>query len=176
VNLTLPTVTEILQEFNYDSDSGVFRDAYAKKGRKRKDNTAGAVYSNGYLYLRINGKRYLAHRIAWKLLHGFDPPKEVDHKDTNRLNNRAKNLRLADESEQSRNSGLSVANTSGYKGVSFNAKKKRWVARIRVGNTYKHLAMSKDPKIAHDAYCAAARRYFGEFANDGTIRLLEVDA
>lgn len=75
--------------------------------------------SNERVLVSIDGVLYFAHRIAWKLHYGKEPPDLIDHKDTNGLNNRIKNLREASKSENSYNRGAQANNTSGVKGVTF---------------------------------------------------------
>jgi len=59
-----------------------------------------SIDPNGYKYLC--GK-YLHRIIAEKFLFDWDPNKEVDHKDTNRLNNRVDNLCMCTSSENHNN-------------------------------------------------------------------------
>src|SRR5882724_1994819 len=35
--------------------------------------------ARGYVCIRINGSRYLAHRIAWLYIAGSWPPNQIDH-------------------------------------------------------------------------------------------------
>lgn len=56
-------------------------------------------------------------------------------------------------------------NAAGFKGV--NSIGKRWRARITVLGLRIDLGSYDTPEEAHAAYCAAARTYFGEFANHG---------
>ena len=58
--------------------------------------------NNGYVSIRIQGKAYLAHRLAWLITYGKMPKKDIDHIDRNRQNNRIDNLREVTASENSR--------------------------------------------------------------------------
>ena len=57
-----------------------------------------------------------------------------------------------------------IDNKSGYKGVAWNRKAKKWRAQIYVNGTNKHLGYFKTVKLAHIAYIAAAQTYFGDAA------------
>ena len=88
---------------------------------------------------------------------------EVDHVDGNGLDNRRSNLRQATPSQNQFNQRLSSANSSGFKGVTWCRKGRRWKARIKVKNVLKHLGTFTSPEAAHAAYCAASERFHGDF-------------
>jgi hypothetical protein len=88
----------------------------------------------------------------------------VDHIDSNTLNNRRENLRLATYSQNSMNTRISSRNTSGYKGVSVDATGNSWRAQIKAEGEIKYLGLYSTPEEAHEAYKIAAVKYFGEFA------------
>ena len=88
----------------------------------------------------------------------------VDHISGNTLDNRKKNLRVCTRTENTRNSKISIRNTTGYKGVTYHKREKKWLARITVNRLRMHLGYFKTPEGAAYAYNEAAIRYFGEFA------------
>lgn len=92
----------------------------------------------------------------------------TDHIDRNSLNNCRENLRVATRSQNAANSKRRSDNKSGLKGICFFPDRKKYRAEIRVNGKRIRLGYFADPKAAHEAYLAAARRYYGEFANDGT--------
>jgi hypothetical protein len=112
----------------------------------------------------IDGKHYLAHRLAWLYVHGLWPAIEVDHWDRNRKNNRMGNLREATRSENMRNVGKTVANKSGAKGVSWSQERKKWVASIQHNKRTIALGRYETIEAAKAAYDAAALKLHGEFA------------
>lgn len=88
----------------------------------------------------------------------------TDHIDNNSLNNCRNNLRLTNKSGNAQNSRKHRDNTSGFKGVYWNKKTNRWIARITVHGKHLHVGTFKTSKEAHIAYCEAAKYYHGEFA------------
>lgn len=87
---------------------------------------------------------------------------QVDHINRNGFDNRRSNLRLCTPSQQMGNTGLYRTNRSGYRGVSWDSRDLRWLARIRVGGDRKlHLGSFRDPWEAALAWNAAALEHFG---------------
>jgi HNH endonuclease/AP2 domain len=133
-------------------------------GRWSGKNAGWLDAKKGYLEIGINNKKYYAHRLAWLYITG-EWPKEVDHKNGVKSNNRFSNLRPSSHIDNQRNKGLTKRNSSGYKGVFFCNQKKKYVARIIIDNKRSiHLGSFTNPKVAHLAYCQAAKKYHGEFA------------
>ena len=87
----------------------------------------------------------------------------IDHKDGNGLNNRRENLRPATASENQRNQRLSVANTSGFKGVTWDRSRARWRANIKVNGRLRFLGSFADIEGAAAAYAAASDALHKEF-------------
>lgn len=112
-----------------------------------------------------NGRRgtISMHRQILGLMHG--DAVGGDHKNPSKtLDNRDVNLRFANRTQQQQNRRKQSNNTSGYKGVSFAKGSRKWAARIKVNGKYLHLGLFNTPELAYAAYCAAAIKYFGEFA------------
>lgn len=90
---------------------------------------------------RKNKKRILMHRLINNTPKGLS----TDHINRNKLDNRRKNLRTVNQSQNLFNTGLPKNNTSGYKGIQW--YKNRWVARIKVG--YKSIYLGRYIKLQH---------------------------
>lgn len=125
---------------------------------------AGSVYSNGYRYIQICGQDYRAGRLAWYFMTGEDPLDFIDHKDGVRDNNRFNNLRIATNSQNQANRGAPQNNTSGFKGVRWQASRGKWIAIITINGKAKNLGRFINLTDAVMAYRAAAMAAWGEFA------------
>lgn len=106
------------------------------------------------------------HRVIMERILGtpLSPKMEVDHIDGNSLNNRRSNLRLATHQQNSRNRKLNKNSGTGFKGVSYRKDNHKWRAIIVVNQCNICLGQFDTPQEAHEAYCKAAEKYFGEFA------------
>ena len=105
------------------------------------------------------------HRRVMGIEHG--DPRRVDHIDGNGLDNRRKNLRPCSHAENMRNCKKSATNKSGFKGVCWRAKAKKWAAHIHFNGKQKFLGLFETPNEAHEAYKEAAISLHGQFANFG---------
>ena len=93
----------------------------------------------------------------------------VDHKNLDKLDNRRCNLREATYSQNLMNTLPAKRNKSGYKGVNWHKRNKKYRAVICVDKVRMHLGSFDNVIDAAKAYNTAAKKYFGEFArlNDG---------
>jgi len=118
--------------------------------------------------LRITANGYAA--IGDKLLHRIimNPAAnmQVDHKNKNTLDNRRCNLRVCTNSENQMNRGKTRANTTGYKGVNENKrrKNKNYRARITADKKTYYLGNFEKPDEAGAAYKKAVKQRHGKFA------------
>lgn len=135
----------------------VFNAAYAGK-------EAGQTNTNGHTQIRINNRLYMAHRLAWFYIHGVWPKNELDHINGDKKDNCITNLREATRSENNRNKSAYKTNTSGFKGVMWKKESKKWFAQIQYNLKRIHLGYFDSPEKAHEAYCAAAKKYHGKFS------------
>lgn len=116
---------------------------------------------------RQNGikKNITMHRF----LMNFPVGKQIDHKDGNGLNNQRENLRICNSSENHRNGKIRVDNTSGYKGVTWHKKNKKWQTGLTVLGKYIFIGMFDGKKEAAMAYNKEAKKLFKEFAKLNNI-------
>lgn len=153
-----------LQELlHYDPETGVFT-WRVDRVRVRAGERAGKVTRDGYIEIGVDGKRYGAHRLAFLYMSGAIPSSYVDHINLTKSDNRWCNLRPASSSQNQMNTSGRPNNTSGFKGVSWHPREERWRADIRVDGKKKCLGYFDTPEDGYDAYCAAAKSHYGEFA------------
>lgn len=152
----------------YDADTGLLYWTVFIYRIKKPGDLAGHHNAAGYITIRFGGVNYLAHRIA-RYLHTENDPGvlHVEHIDTNKINNKIENLRLATAAQNSRNKGKKLGTTSQYKGVAFYARQGNWLSQICANGKTTHLGYFTDELEAHRAYCLAAVGMHGEFAHFG---------
>ena len=118
--------------------------------------SGGRAYVIGRL---PNGRAYMHRAIAERIIgRPLAKGEVVDHLDNNPLNNTRSNLRVCTQKQNRGNSKKCKNNKSGYKGVT--RHRSGWVAMI----SREYLGLFKTPEAAHEAYCKAATRIYGEFA------------
>jgi hypothetical protein len=119
---------------------------YTNKGyaSKRKDK-------NGHSFM---------HRFVMNVMDDM----QVDHKFGDRLDNRKNNLRICTNAQNQHNSSIQKNNKSGYKGVSWHKKSKKWKAKMQFSGRDIHLGYFICPIEAAKAYNKAAIENYGEFA------------
>ena len=147
------------QHLIYNPDTGqVFR--------RRSGKLITSVHSGGHLQINLNkGAVKLLHRVIWCYMTGEWPVSQIDHIDGNPKNNKWSNLRLATNTQNSRNSGKPKNNTSGFKGVSWCKRDKVWRAQIDANKKVYRLGDFLTKEEAYKAYCKACLKYHGEFNN-----------
>jgi hypothetical protein len=164
--LTADYVRSIL---DYDPINGLFQWKYRNDvpivwNRMFANKQAGFRRDDGRLMITINYKHFIAARLAWLMMTGVWPQLEVDHKDTDRSNDRWDNLREATQSQNQHNKKRSKNNTSGIKGVSWSKERKKWLAQIAINGKTRNLGRFDSIEMARAAYKNASEELHREFS------------
>ena len=107
----------------------------------------------------------LMHREIMKIPKGM----YTDHINHDTLDNRKCNLRICTNQENSFNSKLNKNNTSGYKGVSWEERRKKWRASINKNQKQIHSRYFDNELKAAKQYDIWAKELFKQFANFNVI-------
>lgn len=129
---------------------------------------AGHINNRGYEAICIGRKIYRAHRLAWVFVYGVIP-KEIDHINGIRSDNRIVNLRECSSRQNSYNRKKVIATktSSVYKGVCWSSYHRKWIARITINGKDKHLGAFINADDAWKAYKEKARELHGAFYREG---------
>lgn len=147
-NLDLyPSQSEVRELFCYSPSSG-FIYWRSSRNSKKAGEIAGRIDSNGYAKVYYRRCSLPVHRLIWLYMTGEMGSFEIDHINGIKSDNRWENLRAVTRSENMKNTSLRSDNKSGYPGVSWNTKDKRWIARICVGGARKSLGSFKSVEDA----------------------------
>ena len=148
----------IKEYLSYNPDTGIF--IWIKKPSKKMKvgSVAGTKHHKGYIHVGYKGKIYQAHQLAWFFMYGEIPLYEIDHIDKFKDNNRIENLRLdINRENEQNNSKPRIDNTSGFRGVHWCERDKKWVAQIKINGKKIHLGSYDKPEEAHAAYLSAKK-------------------
>lgn len=113
------------------------------------------------------GLWYAASRINYKIVYMHrwimrpPPQMQIDHIDDDGLNNRRSNMRICTRFQNSLRRRR-VNSSSGFRGV--REHQGHWTATITLHGKRIYLGFFKDKTVAAQAYDAAAREHYGDFA------------
>jgi len=155
--LTVPRLKELL---SYDTETGKFYWVIGRGGNAPAGREAGTYLMGGYISIYIDGRRYLAHRLAWLWCNGAWPQNQIDHINRIRDDNRIANLRQATASQNKVNS----IDRSKSRGVYQHKGSRTWNARVHIAGKSISLGFYKTKSDAIAARRMAEPRFYGEFA------------
>jgi HNH endonuclease len=128
------------------------------RGKAKAGAIAGSLDQDGYRKVQLLGHNLLAHRIVWFLTYGEWPAGMLDHINGRRDDNAPSNLRLATQSQNSRN--RKSVGAIDFKGVTPHKQSGRFQAQCG----RKYLGLFAKAADAAKAYDAEAARLYGQFA------------
>lgn len=163
------TAEQCQELFEYRAGILYWKPKYWSDGRpsKRNGKPVGTPGGVGYLDVSIDKRKFRVHRIIFLMFNGY-LPKEVDHINNDRLDNRIENLRAADSVTNKYNSLMSRHNTSGIKGVSLHKPSGQWRCSMSIKNKTKQVFGFDSKEDAADFMELWRVTMHGEFANHGT--------
>lgn len=150
----------------YLPEDGSLRWRVGRRGSAKAGDVAGTVETNGYIRLRIDGRRYQAHRLVWLIAFGRMPDGEIDHINGNRSDNRLANLRdvTGRQNTQNRQRAYKSKARTDVVGPSFQTSRGMWLVNIRVDGRSKFIGRYLTIDEAESAYLDAKRQYHPGFA------------
>ena len=154
---------------SYDPETGEMRWLNITSKRVHVGDIVGGIQSDGRTLTSIDGKRYRLHRLAWLYMTGSFPSDEfqIDHINRIPSDNRWCNLRLATSSQNLANRKMYSSNTSGHKGIRFDAQRRKWRVNLNFGGT-KLMKRYDTLEEAIEARDVAEQKWFGSFRPNDT--------
>lgn len=144
----LPDKEALSRLLSYDPETGIVS-RLARSGPIALSTKS----RDGYVRFNLQGRRYSAHRIAWKMHYGRDPASILDHIDRNRSNNRIKNLREASIYLNALNQDAFDA--AGFRGYFYDANKSCFRLSFRIGLSVRTFGSFRAEAEARAAYVGA---------------------
>jgi hypothetical protein len=132
---------------------------------KVKGKEAGTVQRTGYKYVMYSGKLYSVHRIIFFKNHGY-LPKEIDHINCIKTDNRIENLREATRSQNQWNRASYKNSKTKVKGVSLHGCGK-YSAELKHEGKKHYLGLFKTIEEATKVVMKKREELQGEFTNHG---------
>lgn len=140
--------------FNYNPETGLFTRTISASHAK-KGSIAGTKF-RGYLCISVDGKEYMAHRLAWLYMTGKFPENHIDHINTNKADNRFCNLRDATLKVNNQNiRKATIRNKCGILGVS--TRYGKYTAAIKSNDVSIYLGTFNTAEEAHKKYIETKR-------------------
>lgn len=153
--------------FDYCENGTLIRKIKTANKNKIGD-IVGSNNGNGYLRLFIQSKSYYVHQIIF-LWHKGYIPKEIDHKNGIKTNNKIENLREATHSQNGKNLTIRKSNLVGVNGVGYDLKRNKWVSSIVVDGIKKHLGRFDNLNDAIEARKKAEILFYKEWSRTNEI-------
>ena len=135
-------------------------------GRRNMTKPVGSYTDKGYLRFGLTvGLKVLycfVHVAIWEMHYGpVTTGMRIDHKNNIRDDNRIENLQELTNGDNSKKQLLRKDSKTGYRGVSFYKKRKKFAARICVNGKSKFLGYFDTAEEAYEARKIAELHYYG---------------
>ena len=156
------TAEKLRELLHYEPATGIFTWKVSTGPRVKAGDVTGCQSGGGYLEIKLQNRRYQAHRLAWLHVYGNWPKDQIDHVNRVRTDNRISNLREVSHKQNNQNRGKPSNNTSGHPGVCWHKQNSKWVARIMHNYKPIHLGRFTDIEEAIAARKAAEKFYWAD--------------
>jgi hypothetical protein len=156
---TQPTQDRLKELYRYEPDTGNFYHRTIRSAVCRPDGLAGTSHG-GRIALRVDGRLYLAHRLAWLYMTGDMPRGVVDHINGVGLDNRWSNLRDVSQQINTQNTHKRFGHQkhSNLPGAHWCGQRRVWKSSLHVDGRSVHLGTFGSAEEASAAYVEAKRR------------------
>lgn len=155
---------------HYDPDTGLFTWRVYHGGRSKAGKPAGSTQwmRPGYSRRRIiiGRREYKANCLAWLYMTGEWPDRKVDHINTDPMDNRWVNLRLATSAQNQWNVGMRRNNTTGFTGVYYDKRRNKYRTELHV-----HLGRFDTAEEAYEVYRRAIIKLRGTEFLHSSLRM-----
>lgn len=146
---------KLLTMLSYDKETGEFRWRESAPNFHRRKSVVGRVDARGRRFVNLERKFYATHRLAWfyetkQWSKGAIVPKNGDYLDA-----RFENLMELTHQQLSDRRKPRANGSSGEPGVSWDARRERWVAYITINYKRRHLGYFNVKEDAVAAYKSA---------------------
>jgi hypothetical protein len=150
------TASRLRELLSNDAETGKFL-WLESRGTARSGNVAGSPNGSGYIHIRVAGRTYKAHRLAYLYAYGRWPDAEIDHINGVRDDNRLANLREASHAENMQNIRRAYTDNKscGLLGASWHKRTGSWQAKISAAGKLRFLGHFDTADAAHAAYLKA---------------------
>lgn len=162
-------IADLKDRFHYCPDTGFFtyrelprklfgsdsswKEWLARYAGRRAGSIKYLSCGRRYVYLYVNRKNLSAHRVAWAIMTGSQPPPHIDHRNRDGTDNRWSNLRNG-VGINHRNRGRQRNNTSGITGIGWHKRARKWQAYVREDGYQHYLGLFSDRDEAERAVIA----------------------
>ena len=146
--------TDLKSILHYDSITGIFTYLKRRNSKCEVGTIAGTLDKDGYICIKILGKLYKAHRLAWFYVYGEWPKQQIDHINCIKIDNRIENLRDCSHSENllNRHIAMKTNKTTGLLGASLHKSSGKYLSQIKYQGKVMHIGRYDTPMQAHEAY------------------------
>lgn len=161
----LPSQKELKRIFRYDRKGFFVRKVKTAACTYVGQVVKGTNHHSGYKIIKIKDTIFMYHRVVYKYLKGR-VPRNLDHINGIKKDNRIENLRSATPSQNQGNRKQHSKNKSGTRGVSFDKNDKTWRCTLMINGIRKTYHASKNKKECCDKCEIVLKKLRGKYVRN----------